>query len=149
MAGSHPRTFDRLYINMVKAGEAGGVLDTVLERLSVFMEKAVKIMGKVVGDGLSGDHQHGRGWHHVSVLMVFVVPKFQEVFFTMLKGQAAAVADSVVLAIADAMRKQITVSWWWPRGGDYFVLDVQALQNWHQDDRLVVASHPGGRRPVV
>ena len=42
LAGN-PKAFDRLYVNMVKAGEAGGVLDTVLERLSVFMEKAVKI----------------------------------------------------------------------------------------------------------
>src|SRR5215212_3768939 len=41
------RVFDRLYVNMVKAGEAGGVLDTVLDRLAVFMEKAQKISGKV------------------------------------------------------------------------------------------------------
>src|SRR5687767_9033745 len=41
------RVFDRLYVNMVKAGEAGGVLDTVLDRLAVFMEKAQKIGGKV------------------------------------------------------------------------------------------------------
>src|SRR5437773_53076 len=39
---AHPKAFDRLYVNMVKAGEAGGVLDTVLERLAVFTEKAVK-----------------------------------------------------------------------------------------------------------
>src|SRR3954462_6280302 len=44
---ANERVFDRLYITMVKAGEAGGVLDTVLERLAVFMEKAQRITGKV------------------------------------------------------------------------------------------------------
>src|SRR3954470_8447145 len=44
---AHDRVFDRLYVNMVKAGEAGGVLQVVLERLSVFMEKAQRIAGKV------------------------------------------------------------------------------------------------------
>ena len=43
----HPKVFDRLYINMVKAGEAGGVLGTTLDRLSRFMEKSEKIKGKV------------------------------------------------------------------------------------------------------
>src|SRR5437868_3782898 len=45
---ANPKAFDRLYVNMVKAGEAGGVLDTVLERLAVFTEKAVKIRQKIV-----------------------------------------------------------------------------------------------------
>jgi type IV pilus assembly protein PilC len=84
---ANERVFDRLYINMVKAGEAGGVLDTVLERLAVFMEKAQRIAGKVksalvypviivcVAVGI------------VSVLMVFVVPKFQAIFAGQLKGK--------------------------------------------------------------
>ncbi|MCX6931154.1 MAG: type II secretion system F family protein, partial [Verrucomicrobia bacterium] len=44
---AHPKLFDRLYVNMVRAGEAGGVLSTVLERLSVFNEKSERIKGKV------------------------------------------------------------------------------------------------------
>src|SRR6185295_3577190 len=44
----HPKVFNRLYVNMVKAGELGGVLEVVLNRLSEFMEKAQKIKGKVV-----------------------------------------------------------------------------------------------------
>src|ERR1043166_3505331 len=44
----HPKVFNRLYVNMVKAGELGGVLEVVLTRLSVFMEKAQKIKGKVI-----------------------------------------------------------------------------------------------------
>src|SRR4029079_9499067 len=44
----HPKVFNRLYVNMVKAGELGGVLEVVLQRLSEFMEKAQKIKGKVI-----------------------------------------------------------------------------------------------------
>ena len=44
----HPKVFNRLFVNMVKAGELGGVLEVVLNRLSEFMEKAQKIKGKVI-----------------------------------------------------------------------------------------------------
>ncbi len=83
----HPKIFDRLYINMVKAGEAGGVLGTVLDRLSKFMEKAERIKGKVKSamtyPVIIGFVAVGI----VSALMVFVIPKFQGIFKTMLKGK--------------------------------------------------------------
>src|SRR5438067_1721663 len=47
--GKHPKIFDRLYVNMIKAGEAGGVLDTILERLAQFMEKSLRLKKKVIG----------------------------------------------------------------------------------------------------
>ena len=81
------RVFDRLYVNMVKAGEAGGVLDTVLERLAVFMEKAQKIAGKVKSAMIYPVIIICVALAIVSVLMVFVVPKFQDIFSGLLKGQ--------------------------------------------------------------
>jgi type IV pilus assembly protein PilC len=105
--GAHPKTFDRLYINMVKAGEAGGVLDTVLERLSVFMEKAMKIRGKVTSAMVYPAIISCVAGGIMVVLMVFVVPKFQEVFFTMLKGKPLPWLTSVVVAIANAMRDNL------------------------------------------
>jgi len=47
--GKHPKAFDRLYVGMIKAGEAGGVLDTILDRLAHFMEKSLKLRKKVIG----------------------------------------------------------------------------------------------------
>ena len=45
----HPRAFDRLYVNMVRAGETGGVLDVILQRLAEFMEKAQRLRRKIIG----------------------------------------------------------------------------------------------------
>ncbi|MBL9202112.1 MAG: type II secretion system F family protein [Opitutaceae bacterium] len=105
--GAHPKAFDRLYVNMVKAGEAGGVLDKVLERLAVFTEKSVKIKGKIVSAMVYPAIISCVAGGIMIVLMVFVVPKFQEVFFTMLKGKPLPWLTSVVVAIADAMRNNI------------------------------------------
>ena len=82
-----PRIFDPLYLTMVQAGEAGGVLDTVLDRLARFLERTERIKGRikaamtypaiiivVAGGILTG-------------LMVFVVPKFEQIFSGVLKGQ--------------------------------------------------------------
>ena len=47
--GKHPKAFDRLYVGMIKAGEAGGVLDTILDRLAMFLEKSLRLKKKVIG----------------------------------------------------------------------------------------------------
>lgn len=104
---ANPKAFDRLYVNMVKAGEAGGVLDTVLERLAVFTEKAVKIRSKIVAAMVYPAIISCVAGGIMAVLMVWVVPKFQEVFFTMLKGKPLPWLTSVVVGIADAMRKNL------------------------------------------
>ena len=104
---ANPKAFDRLYVNMVKAGEAGGVLDTVLERLSVFMEKAVKIRATIVAAMVYPAIISLVAGGIMAILMVWVVPKFQEVFFTMLKGKPLPWLTQVVVGIADAIRKHI------------------------------------------
>src|SRR3989304_784247 len=76
----HPKVFNRLYVNMVKAGEMGGVLEVVLNRLSQFMEKAQKIKGKVVAAMFYPIAVMIVAVVIISVLMVWVIPKFEEVF---------------------------------------------------------------------
>lgn len=82
----HPRIFDRLYVNMIKAGEAGGSLAVVLERLARFLEKSQQLRSKVraamiypllvllVAAGI------------LAGLLVFVVPKFEKIYADLLKG---------------------------------------------------------------
>lgn len=101
---AHPKIFDRLYVNMVRAGEAGGVLSTVLERLSVFNEKSERIKGKVKSAMIYPVIISSVALTIVSILMVFVVPKFQEIFTGMLKGQPLPLLTQVLLTVSYFMR---------------------------------------------
>jgi type IV pilus assembly protein PilC len=76
----HPKVFDRLYSNMISAGEAGGVLDVILQRLADFMEKAQKLKRKVVGAMIYPACVISFALMIVSGIMYFVVPKFKTIF---------------------------------------------------------------------
>lgn len=82
----HPKVFDRLYINMISAGEAGGVLDVVLSRLAGFMEKSQRTKKKVKSAMTYPIVVVSVAVLIVFLLMVVVVPKFQSIFDDMLGG---------------------------------------------------------------
>src|SRR5688572_20468638 len=97
----HPKVFNKLYINMVKAGELGGVLEVVLQRLAEFMEKAQKIKGKVIAAMFYPVAVLIVATAILAVLMVWVVPKFKEIFKDMLPGQGLPAFTNLVLGISD------------------------------------------------
>jgi type IV pilus assembly protein PilC len=107
---AHPKVFDRLYVNMVKAGEAGGVLDTVLDRLAVFMEKAQRITGKVKSAMIYPAIIVSVAFGIVSVLMVFVVPKFEEIFAGQLKGQALPAPTQLLMDVSRFLGERYVVA---------------------------------------
>jgi len=76
----HPTVFDGLYTNMVKAGEAGGVLDVILARLSGFMEKSERLKKRVQGAMIYPAVVFTVTLSILLLIMVFVVPKFEQVF---------------------------------------------------------------------
>jgi type IV pilus assembly protein PilC len=82
-----PKVFNPLYLNMVKAGELGGALELTLTRLAEFMEKAQKIKGKVKAALFYPCAVMMVASAILAVLMVFVVPRFQEVFNGLLDGR--------------------------------------------------------------
>ena len=83
----HQKTFDKLYINMVKAGEIGGVLQITLSRLAEFVEKAEKIKTKIKGAMIYPVVVLVMALGILSFLLIKIVPKFTEIFKDLLGGQ--------------------------------------------------------------
>src|SRR5947207_3111557 len=106
----HPKVFNRLFVNMVKAGELGGVLEVVLNRLSEFMEKAQKIRGKVKAAMFYPSAVIFVAVTILTVLMVFVIPKFEAVFKDMLEGQGLPAFTQFVLSVSRAIAGHFIIS---------------------------------------
>jgi type IV pilus assembly protein PilC len=105
----HPKVFNRLFVNMVKAGELGGVLEVVLNRLSEFMEKAQKIKGKVVAAMFYPAAVMFVAVTILAVLMIFVVPKFQQIFADMLDGASMPAFTTFILNISNTIKNQTLI----------------------------------------
>jgi type IV pilus assembly protein PilC len=101
----HPKVFNRLYVNMVKAGELGGVLEVVLTRLSEFMEKAQKIKGKVISAMFYPVAVLVVATAILIILMVRVVPSFKAVFEGM--GMQLPAFTRLVLGISEIIKDHI------------------------------------------
>src|SRR5437016_678250 len=106
----HPKVFNRLFINMVKAGELGGVLEVVLNRLAEFMEKAQKIKGKVIAAMFYPVAVLIVATVILLILMVKVVPSFKQVFEGMLEGSQLPAFTRLVLGISEAIKDHIVVT---------------------------------------
>ena len=106
----HPKIFDRLYINMIRAGEAGGVLDVVLSRLAGFMEKALKTKKKVKAAMIYPIVVVSVAVSIVALLMVVVVPKFQSIFEEMLSGAALPAPTQLVIDLSNLVRNNLVMT---------------------------------------
>jgi len=91
----HPKVFDELYVNMVAAGEVGGILDTILARLSAYMEKAIALKRKVKSAMVYPITILAVAVFVVAILMVFVIPKFADMF-TGMGGELPALTQMVI-----------------------------------------------------
>lgn len=98
---AYPKIFDNLYVNMVKAGEAGGVLEVVLARLAEFAEKSEKIKNKVKGAMTYPTVVLFAAVGITAFLLVAVIPKFKQVFADMLGGQALPGITQAVIDMSE------------------------------------------------
>lgn len=105
----HPKIFNRLFVNMVKAGELGGVLEIVLNRLAEFMEKAEKIKGKVIAAMFYPAAVMTVAVGILALLMVVVVPKFKTIFADLLGDAGMPAFTEFVLSISDAIKSKTII----------------------------------------
>ncbi len=106
---AYPKIFDNLYVNMVKAGEAGGVLEVVLGRLAEFAEKSEKIKNKVKGAMIYPIVVLLAAVGITGFLMVQVVPKFKQVFADMLGGQALPPITEFVMGVSEWVQQNYLI----------------------------------------
>jgi type IV pilus assembly protein PilC len=104
--GKHPKVFSELYVNMVAAGEAGGILDTILGRLAVFLEKNDALVRKVKGAMVYPSVIFSVAGIAISVLLIFVIPVFQRMFASV--NLSLPLPTAIVVGLS-----QFLIHWWW------------------------------------
>ncbi|MBC7796616.1 MAG: type II secretion system F family protein, partial [Pyrinomonadaceae bacterium] len=100
--GKHPKVFDNLYTNMVDAGETGGVLDVILQRLATLIEKVVKLKRSIVSALIYPTAVVVVAVGAVAIIMVVVIPQFQNIFLGLLgPGKSLPLPTLIVMAISN------------------------------------------------
>ena len=98
----HGRVFDQLFVNMIEAGETGGILDLILQRLSTYIEKIVKLRRDVISAMIYPAAVVVIAIAVVAVIMVFVIPSFQNIFIGLLgPGELLPLPTRIVIGISD------------------------------------------------
>ena len=98
----HPRVFDQLYANMVEAGETGGILDLILQRLSTFIEKIVKLKRDIISAMIYPAAVVLLAVVAVAVIMIVVIPQFQNIFLGLLgPGEQLPLPTRIVVGISN------------------------------------------------
>ncbi|MFT5412153.1 MAG: type IV pilus assembly protein PilC [Verrucomicrobiales bacterium] len=128
----HPKIFNKLYVNMVKAGELGGVLELVLVRLAEYQEKAQKLKNKIVAAMVYPVIVMVIATGIMIFLLTFIVPKFQEIFDQMLNGKALPKLTEFVIGLSEGLQKNLL---WIALGGILAFVGFKVMSN-----------TPGGRR---
>lgn len=97
----HPKVFDQLYTHMVEAGEAGGVLDLILQRLATLIEKIVKLKRSIISASIYPAAVVLVAIAAVAIIMVVVIPQFEQIFLGLLgPGEALPLPTRIVMAIS-------------------------------------------------
>src|SRR4051794_37048587 len=128
----HPMHFDALYCNLVEAGEAGGILEALLDRLAIYQEKTMALKSKIKSALMYPTAVIVVAFIVLTVIMIFVIPAFKDVFKSF--GADLPAPTLVVIAMSEFF-----VKWWWLIfgilfGGGYFFLEA-----WKRSERMQMA----------
>ena len=105
--GKHPKVFDELFVNLVAAGEVGGILDTILNRLAAYLEKAMKLKKQVKSAMTYPTTIIGIAFVVIAVILIFVIPAFEKMFADF--GQALPLPTQIVINISNIVQDYILV----------------------------------------
>ena len=119
----HPKAFTELYVNMVAAGEAGGILDTILMRLATFLEKSDALIRKVKGAMVYPGVILSVAAIAVAVLLIFVIPTFQKMFASV--GMELPLPTRIVIGASDLL-----INYWWVMIG-VIGLTIYGIRNYY------------------
>jgi type IV pilus assembly protein PilC len=120
----HPKAFNDLYCNMVSAGEAGGILDTILLRLAVFIEKNDALVRKVKGAMIYPMVIMSVAGVAISALLFFVIPTFQKMFKE--AGVPLPLPTQIVIGLSEFLQ-----GYWWALGASAF-FGSRIFKQWHK-----------------
>jgi type IV pilus assembly protein PilC len=123
----YPKQFDNLFVNMIAAGEAGGILDVILKRLSSYMEKAARLKRKVKGAMVYPAITITVAVAVVIIIMVFVIPVFQKMFADFGSGLPAPTV--IVINISDFIKSKIHYI------AGFVILFVFALRRYYKTEK--------------
>jgi len=101
----HPKVFDSLFVNLVAAGEVGGILDTILQRLAAYIEKAEKLKSQIKGAMTYPAVVVGIAIIVIAVIMIFVIPVFQDMFSSF--GKALPAPTQLVVNLSNFTKNNI------------------------------------------
>ena len=101
----HPKVFDSLFVNLIAAGEVGGILDTILQRLAAYIEKVEKLKSQIKGAMTYPTIVVAIAIIVIAVIMIFVIPVFQEMFASF--GKALPVPTQIVVAMSNFTKGNI------------------------------------------
>jgi len=123
----HPKIFTKLYVNMVAAGEAGGILDVILLRLATFLEKSDALTRKIKGAMIYPAVIFGVAGAAVLILLIFVIPTFQNMF------AAAGVPLPLPTQFVISMSQFLQDYWWALIAG--IIATVVLIRAWYKTDQ--------------
>ncbi len=101
----HPKVFDNLFTNMIEAGETGGILDTILQRLAIFMEKAMALKKRIKGAMTYPTICLAISILILAVILIFVIPVFSELFTSF--GSTLPVPTQIVITMSEFVKANI------------------------------------------
>ena len=124
--GKHPKVFTDLYVNMVAAGEAGGILDTILLRLATFLEKNDALIRKIKGAMIYPAVIFSVDGMAVVILLIFVIPTFQSMFES--SGVPLPLPTRIVIGMSDFLQ-----NYWWAVAAGVLGLGFAIRQTYQTD----------------